>query len=268
MKNWKILATFSLAGALSFACSSDDESGTNGDGDGDGDAGSGGTVLSTGGAPGTGGIPGTGGLVGVGGNIVNTGGALTTGGTAMGGAAFGGMGGDGTTVPTVGCDGCAILHVPFSTATTGTDVEVDLTEAGLADMSSTVVTVRVRVVMEGNAGGFQVFVKNGEPDYQSHYSAWTNFADATTDFVEVSLDLGAIADPEGTFSKSSVRYIGINAAAGEAWDGAVFDDVYLFIDSITFSDGSVADLTFDSSADGIAINIYNSPIDGSAVYFE
>ncbi len=135
-------------------------------------------------------------------------------------------------------------------------------------MSSTVVTVRVRVVMEGNAGGFQLYAKNGEPGYGSYYYGWTNFTDATDDFVDVTMDLGAIPDPEGSFSKAAVRFIGINATTGAAWDGAVYGDVYLFIDSITFSDGSVADLTFDTNSDGIAINIYNSPVEGSELLHE
>lgn len=270
-------------GAVAFApaCSSDD---TTGDGDGTFD-GSGG-VVSSGGTPSggdgdgdTGGTPPTGDGDGDTGGMPGDGDG-DTGGAEMGGmgGGLGGMGGGGSTLPTVGCNGCAIFHVPFPDAWDtdenpygiGTDFEINLGDASTADLSATTLTVRLQVVMEGNAGGVQFYVKNGDPQgYASKYSGWNNLTDATSDFIEISIDLSGEADPNGdSFSKSAVQFIGVNVATGSPWDGAIFDDVYVFIDSITFSDGALTDMTFDTDSQGIAVNEWNSPIAGSAIFHE
>jgi hypothetical protein len=82
------------------------------------------------------------------------------------------------------------------------------------------------------------------------------------------LDLDSYDDSGVPFDKSVVRWLGINVSAGGAWEGAIWTDTYVYIDSVTFSDAATANVGFDSGVDGLAVNIYNSPVEGSTATHE
>jgi hypothetical protein len=221
-----------------------------------GTATNGGTTSTGGAAPANGGAPGS-----TGGTVTTDGGTTATGGTGA----------------TVSCPGCAALYVPLAAASTGADFEKDYTLATPANLSNSIITVHLQVVTAGNAGGLQLYAKNqlgaGTTDdpsaWPSQYGGWANFTAATT-FVDVILDLSTVAaapvpNTDKVFDKSLVRWIGINVTAGDAWSGANWQPVTVYVDSITFSDGATPDLTFDTTVEGFAVNTYNSPVTGSTV---
>jgi|GEM_PF-2779145 len=256
------------------------------------------TATKTGGAPSTGGTSATGGVTSSG--TPKTGGAPSTGGTtsvvtgtggaatggvssttsaAVGGAGVGGITSAGGSTTTGGstsdagpsdaganCDGCLTLFVPLAAEKTGTDFETDFGALTLEDLSMSVVTARVYVEASGNAGGLRLYAKN-DTTYESKYSNWTNLADLAGDWHEISLDLAAtdfVPDGGTGFDKTKVRWIGLTISAGDTFTGAVFGDVTVYVDWVTFSDGAHADFMFDANAvEGFAINKYNSPIAGS-----
>lgn len=266
MKKWTWMTGTVVAAAVAMSapgCKSDE---TNGDGDGDLPGDGDGDVN-----PGSGGVgPGAGG--GMSGGAPGTGGDDGSGGDGLGGDGLGGMGG-GLNIPDVDCSGCAILYAPLSMANTQTDFEIDFGDGTEIDMSNTIVTVRLQVVTTGNAGGLQVYAKNDDdtdPGYPAEYNGWTNLTDLTGDFVEVTLDLSALDDSGIAFDKAEVRWIGINVNAGGEWDMGVpmWEDTFVFVDSITYSDGATSDATFTSDKEGLAVNEYNMPVANSDVFHQ
>ncbi len=257
------IGALTFAGLLGTACGGDgDDDGTGGTGgEGTGGEGTGGDGTGGDGTGGDGtGGDGTGGD-GTGGD--GTGG-MGTGGTGgmggMGGAmATGGMGG---MAPVAPCSGCVELFVPLTAADEGTVFEIDL--GSEVDMSGTEVAFNVQVITDGNAGGLQQVPKNA--DYTSVYTGWTNFTDAEGSFIDVSVDVGA-QDGDGGFDASAVQFVGLEVSAGEDWDGAMWGDTYVYVDSITFSDGSTADLDFSSDAGGMYVNEGASFVEGSTVTY-
>jgi hypothetical protein len=262
----KVVGLWSMIGLSAVVvsgCSSESSTAPVGAGDTGGTVTTGGTTSTGGGAPATGGTPGS------------TGGTGTTdgGSSGMGGTAATG----GTGSATVSCPGCAALYVPLAAASTGTDFEKDYGLATPANLSNAIITVRLQVVTAGNAGGLQLFAKNqlgaGTTDdpnaWPAQYGGWTNFTAATA-FVEVTLDLSTVAaapvpNTGKAFDKSLVRWIGINVSAGDAWTGANWQPVTIYVDSITFSDGATPNLTFDTTVEGFVVNTYNNAVAGSTV---
>lgn len=257
------IGALTLAGLLGIACG--------GGGDDDGSGGTGGTTGGSGNTGGTTGGNGNTGGATTGGNG-NTGGATTGGnGNTGGDGGLGGEGGEGGMG--TGPSGFAVLFVPLTTENTGTDFQINFGAGTELDLSDTVVTFRMRIESDGNAGGIQVYATNGEDwGYASNYQSWTNFGDAE-DFVDVTLDLASLADNPGggmagasgwdTFDKSAVQWLGVNVYAGDTFSGATWGDTTIYLDSITFSDGAADDITFDADLEGMAVNIYNSPIAGA-----
>jgi hypothetical protein len=261
------LGLFSVAALVAAACSpapAGDDSGTGGEGASDtGGKGSGGKATGGNGSGGkaTGGN-GTGGVVADGGS--DQGG---TAGALPGGAGPGGQGGEvgtGGAQATAYCSGCLELFVPLAAEKTGTDFETDY-GTGLVDVTGDTITARVHVVTNGNAGGIQVYAKNGEAQgYAGAYGPWNNLGDAKNGFVDISISPESVTDG---FDATQVRWIGVTIQAGDSWDGAVWDDTTVYLDSISFANGSAPDITFGASAEGFKINNYNNPLVGSELTY-
>jgi len=223
---------------------------------GTGGAGTGG--AGTGGA-GTGGAgTGGGGTGGAGTGGAGTGGA-GTGGAGTGGAGTGGAGTGGSTA----CPGCAVLFVPFETTNEQTEFEISF--GGPVDFTDTTVVARVQVELEGDMGGIRLYVKEVDGDYTSVYTDWTNFTDATADFVELTItpaDLAAETDIDPT----QIQWVGINMHSGGV--AGTFGDTYAYIDSITFDTTTPADFTFDDDQEGMGLNGGITNVSGSDVSWE
>jgi len=247
--------------------------GGNGDGDGDGE-GTGGSYTATGGngngsggdqtgdgdGDGTGGEEsgdgdGEGGLGGLGG------GPGDGDGDGSGGDGTGGDGGG----DEVECeDGCALLTVPFTAFNTKTPFFIQYTPD--IDLTNAVVTARVFVEMEGNSGGIQLFAQNGGPNYSDKYHGWSDFYTLTSDWVDLTLDLSAIADPDSNgFSKSQVVWIGFNLAVTDSWgSAATVGTVKVYVEDITFTAGA-DDVTFATDLEGLQVNPFVTTVPGSSV---
>jgi len=240
--------------------------------------------VSTGGAP-AGGVSSTstaktGGATSVGGAGTSTGtgtGGVGTGGiasTSTGGTTTNSSGvGGGSSVTDAGPVGLD-LFVPLIAENTGTDFEVDYggsSGSASIDMSDTIITAKVCVETDNTAGTVRLYAKTGAPGYVSVYSDWDagKFDTFTSGCHDITLDLSATAAADAStavFDKSKVRFIGFAVANGGTFSGAVFGNVTVTVETITFSDGARADYTFnDSSAQGFAINANNAPVAGSKI---
>lgn len=261
-----------------------------------------GTKVNTGGASTTGGVPatGTGGASSTGTGTKPTGGATSTstvgqggvtgGGTTSGGgtrtggtSAVGGTISTTTTAPV--CDASADggppcgggfmkLYVPLATADTQTEFEEDYGTSTTIDLTNGVVTAHVYVDTEATAGGLRLYAKNDDvTNYATVYSDWANLSDLNGKWTDIQLNAAALpkgptVPVEGTFDKSIVRWVGLNVAAGAAWDGGVFDTVTVYVDWIKFTPASpyiTDDMNFTTGLEGFAINTNNSPVTGSTV---
>jgi hypothetical protein len=282
-----VLAT-SLGAALN-GCGSDDDTtgGSGGHSAKGGRAGRGGTSgtsgtsgrggsVSTGGSVATGGTGGSfAGTGGTGGSVSTTGGSggLATGGTAgggtSGGTSLGGMAGNVASAGAGGTGGAPsycyeALYAPIAMENDQVDFEVDYGDAGAVDLSATTLSVRLRAETAGNAGGVQVYVKNGTAqNFAAAYLGWNNLTDLTN-FTTLTYDLSTATGGTG-FDINAIRYVGINVNAGSTFDGASFQPATIYVDSITFSDGASADLNFNDGVNLLAVNKYNNPVAGSAV---
>jgi hypothetical protein len=257
-----------LLSALAFSACSDDE-------DGGPAAGSGG-VAGTGGGAGTGGAAG-GGAGGTGGGVSGSGGA---GGTGQQGAA---------------CTGCVRLDVPFTAELQSANYQFNLPAP--VDFSNTVVTVRYRVnSFAGNAGGLQLYVQNGAPDFPSYgFEFYQPIGAPSTTFQTITLDLnnvaapvdgdagvpdaggGGAADaggdagpglfvPTNGFNKTAVSIIGFQVTSGGTFAGATFATAQIDVDSITFAPAGVTpDRTFATEADATAFTGVGTPL-GTKTY--
>jgi len=232
-----------------------------------------GGTSSAGGTTSTSTSPGVGGVTG--------GGTTSGGGTHTGGTATGGI--PATTAPTTtpcdasadagpGCGGGYLkLYVPLAAANTGTDFEVDYGTSTTIDLANGTVTARVWVDAAGNAGGLRMYAKNDSvTNYATHYSTWANLADLDGKWTDIKIDAstitaGPVPPVNGTFDKSIVRWIGFNIAAGDAFDGGVFEPVTVYVDSVKFVPVTISDdINFTTSVEGFAVNTYNSPVASSA----
>lgn len=264
------LGAFGLLGALAFsACSSDED-----DGPAAGSGGVAGSGAGNGGAAGGG----SGGAAGGGaGGVSGSGGA---GGTEQQGAA---------------CTGCVRLDVPFTAELQTANYQFTL--AAPVDFSTTVVTVRFRVnSFAGNAGGLQLYVQNGAPDYPAYgFELYRNIGAASTDFQTITLDLNTVAAPvdgdagvpdaggvvvadaggdagpglfvpTNGFNKTAVSIIGFQVTSGGTFTGATFGTAQIDIDSITFTPAGVTpDRTFATEADATAFAGVGTPL-GTKTY--
>jgi hypothetical protein len=268
------LGLFSAAALVAAACSpapAGDDSGTGGEGASDSGGSSSGGKAS-GGSKATGGNKATGGK-GSGGTAAGgadaVGGSVDMGGTA--GATMGGQGGDagtgGSATVEPACTGCLQIFVPLAAAGDKADAETDY-GTNLFDITGETITARVYVETTGNAGGIQVYAKDGgAQSYAGSYGAWTNLGSATSGFVDVVLDTANPSFQNDGFDPTAIRYIGVTIQAGNSWDGAVWAETTIYVDSISFTNGSAADITFDASNEGFRINPYTQPVDGSTVTY-
>ncbi len=259
------------------------------------------STAKTGGAPGTGGAATTAATGGTApasttstghtggasaGGTSSTGTGTGTGVGGVGGTSVGGVGGVGGTTTTGGtsnvdagdagftCNGCLKLFMPLSDANAETDsgqsvresVEIDVGASTLVDLSSTVITAHIYVDYAGNAGGISIYAKDGaDNSYAQQATAYTNL-DSVTGWHDFTLDLASLAADAGTFDKSKIRYVGFNVNAGSSFTTAIWEHVTVYVDSITFTDNAHANYTFDTSVEGFAVNIYDTPtLDGSTV---
>lgn len=247
-----------LVVGATVACGSDDD---DDDSAGTGATSSGGSSSGgarTGGRPGSGGAgnsTSSGGSQASGGNTGDAGSStVQTGGTSAGGSqASGGTGGSttpdggaGGVGPDAECRTVAGLFVPLNVNNTAQQFTIDLGEP--VDLSSTSVSITLRVETEGNpsASGIQVLLKDASyaTDYLSATetgSGWLNLADAA-DWVTLTYDASTAGVAE------NARFLGIQVTAGDEWDGATWGDTTVWVDSITFSDGAAPDLDFETSA--------------------
>ncbi|MBN2193402.1 MAG: hypothetical protein JW751_11355, partial [Polyangiaceae bacterium] len=266
----------------------DDDSQTGGTGSGGAPTGG---VRTTGGAQTTGGVQTTGGAQTTGGTgaattggtgAATTGGtgAATTGGTGAattggtGAATTGGAGGTGGGAPLEYC--YASLFAPLAEELTGTDFQIDFGASSLVDLSATTMAVTLRADTAGNAGGIQVFVKNGADqewaaaylvaaeDSRDEPMAWWNITDLE-DWTTLTYDLSTATGGDG-FDMTEVRYVGINVATGDPWPDGTHEwgDTTVYVDSITFSTDLPADIEFNADTGGFEVGDFQ-PIDGSVV---
>lgn len=88
------------------------------------------------------------------------------------------------------CSGCAVLFTPLEAVSTATEFEINYGDDNAMDLSNTILTYRFHVETEGNAGGILLYAKNGSrQSYRAVYRTWTNFSDASSGFIEATLDL-------------------------------------------------------------------------------
>jgi hypothetical protein len=279
-----VVLAVSLGAALNGCGSDDDESGASGGHSAKGGgAGRGGTSgrggSATGGSGVTGGSGATGGTggsfagtTGSGGSVTSGGsGGVATGGTAGAGASSGAtaLGGMAGSVALGGAGGAPSycyesLYAPIAMENDQVDFEVDYGDAATVDLSATTLSVRLRAETAGNAGGLQVYVKNGSAqNYAVAYFGWNDLTALNT-FTTLTYDVSTASGSAG-FDPTAIRYVGVNVNAGSTWDGANFQPATIYVDSITFSDGASADLNFNDGVKVLGVNQYNSPVAGSAV---
>lgn len=249
-------------GSSDGGSSSGGQAATGGKPGSDGGSSSGGSEATTGGDTSTGGKAPSGGSPGSGGM-----GGVSSGGTASDGGSAGemGFGGEGGAPPEPWvCGGCLKLFVPLRTSGTGTNFQVGLSAD--TDMTDEVISYEIKVESEGS-GGFYQFYATNPVNYASYYSGWTPISTAS-DFIEATFDLSSLTDPIEFFGqdfyKSKVRWFGIDITGGNSADNTL-GDTTMYVDSITFADGTVEDFDFATSVSGFSINTGNSPLAGSTV---
>jgi hypothetical protein len=273
MRSIVALGVVSLAVAAGLVACGDDSSDDRPSLGGSGGT-SGGSGGRAGGGAGGGGAGGTGG-----GN----------GGTSSGGGGAGGGGGAAPALAT--CTGCVELIVPVTgpndnggTTNLNDQVGYQITfPAPGVDFSDGVVTWRIAAV-EPNANFFiNLYAQNGAPGYAGIFPVYTALAPAqfaANTFVDVTLDISAYAsiagdagtepppaadagdaggpiDP-GNFNKAAVEAIGIQVGATGALTGNAI--VRVAVDSINITGVTgQANRTFTTTAEGLAINMYQVP---------
>ncbi|HTQ05278.1 MAG TPA: carbohydrate binding domain-containing protein [Polyangiaceae bacterium] len=239
--------------------------GASGHGGGAGGTGGSAGASATGGGAGTnatgGAGLGAGGSAGISGSAgVGTGGTVAQGGTAgtttgMGGAPMGGMGG----MPSYCYES---LYVPLAMENDQADFEIDYGDSTPVNLSATTLSVRLRAETTGNAGGLQVYVKDGSAqNYAVAYLGWNNLTDLSS-FTTLTYDLSQATGGTG-FDPTVIRYVGINVTAGSTFDGATWAPATVYVDSITFSDGATPNLDFNDGVVKLNVNQYNSPVTGA-----
>lgn len=192
------------------------------------------------------------------------------------------------------CTGCASLLTPQAAAGDQTDFEINWGDAGLVDLSNTIVTIRAKVVT-GTNGAIQGYAKNGAGQgFDGLFAGYTLYA-AANDFVDVVIDMtdcilpvivpdadagvadaGAPVDAVdadaavratacGTngFDAREVQFIGLQVLTAGT-DGP-FEDATVYVDSITFSTAAPAAIEFTNDVEGLAVNTFTSPSEGSTV---
>jgi hypothetical protein len=197
---------------------------------------------------------------GTGGSTTATGGASTAGTTGTGGAA-------------AGCsDGCAELKVPFTAYKSAQAFEIYL--AAPTDLSTGVVTVKLRTTA-GKAGGIQVALKNGAPDYAWGQTKWLGISETVkADWTTITLDASAPGEMGTTaFDKTKVTIIAIQIAAGDPWysdtamtmvdQTALINPTVVQVDEITVAGATgVGPYTFTANVTDLNVGTY-MPVTGA-----
>jgi hypothetical protein len=146
------------------------------------------------------------------------------------------------------CTGCARFDVPLSASDQLGSFELSLPEP--VDMTGTTVTWRLKAVgFSGTSGRVGPFLRDAQGSEEclswaelSRVAAWTNVTCALPERVPGGAD-EALAS--GGFDRAHVDTIGVRIDAGDV-ASAVYDAALVYLDSITFSDGASADITFDT----------------------
>ncbi|MFZ5893917.1 MAG: hypothetical protein ACOY0T_22840 [Myxococcota bacterium] len=144
--------------------------------------------------------------------------------TANGGATTsnGGTTGSGGAVPTAGSTsmpcptGCAQLSVPFTAYKAAQQFEIYFADP--VDLTTATINVKLRKVA-GKAGGVQIIVKDGAPDYQWAQGAWNGINDLTSEFVEKTFVVASPAstDQNHVFDPTKVKVLTVQLNAGDPW---------------------------------------------------
>lgn len=291
MRRLMTLGLISIGAACTVACGDDAPSfpgnggsaGTNGNA---GNAGNGG--MPNGGNGGNAGTPNG----GTGGNAGSPNGG--TGGGTSGAGGDGGSAGDDGDGPDAGdggggppCNGCVELRVPVTGPNQDTLFQFFL--AAPLDMSSAVITYRVRALTLGNQLAATPFAQDA--DFGGFASAGFinldvgNGFTSTDVFVDIVHDLSAVppadiigasdagADGGGgapdpaDFDKSQVRQFGLIVSTGGAFTGT--ETITVLLDSVTFEgvDALVRpDVLFTADAEGFGINGFQPQPDSEVIH--
>jgi hypothetical protein len=149
------------------------------------------------------------------------------------------------------CPGCAELSVPF--ANYGWTQSFEIYLAAPADLNGATVEARVRKV-SANAGGVQLFAKNGAPNYEYVGGPWWNFSDLSTGWQLLSLEVDDTTNVrEAGFDPSAVVILQIMLGSGEAADGPLTNPSVIEIDHVSVAGASVPAWTFDSNASALEV---------------
>jgi hypothetical protein len=155
--------------------------------------------------------------------------------------------------------GCAVLSAPIAVAGDKADFMIEFGESDLKDVSASVITFHV-YVFAGSGGALQTFVRNGSTNnyltaFQTHdlasLSGWT----------DLTVDVAALTD--STLDKTQIEAFGLQILANGT--GPWTTPTVVYVDSITISNGAAGPWEFTTSAQPMAVNTYNSPVDGSLV---
>lgn len=147
----------------------------------------------------------------------NGGSASATGGASTGTGGAAAAGASSLPCPTGPCPtGCAQLSVPFTAYKAAQQFEIYFADA--VDLSAATINVKLRKVA-GKAGGVQVVVKDGSPDYQWAQGEWIGISDLTSDFATKSFIVAspASSDQNHVFDPTKVKVVTIQVNAGDPW---------------------------------------------------
>jgi hypothetical protein len=242
----------------------------------------GGTSGTTGGSSGTtGGAGGTGGATveaGAGG-AVPVAGSTNEGGSTNGGGGVQGTGGS-TAGPEAGagganpCSGYVKLFAAFEAKGDAVELPLSLGETPV-DLSATAIVVHLKV-LEPNAGGMQVFAKNGEAlDYKGWYGGWTELV-ASPDWQDLTLNLADV-EPAGAggaggagaaavFDKSQVMTAGLQVTTGDRSPFA--GGTTILVDSVTFSDHPELNVDFAAEDPNLTVSDCGTICETSSVTWQ
>ncbi len=233
--------------------------------------GTGGTTAGTGGTtPGTAGANegGMGGTSEGGSGGVSEGGVGGVGEGGTGGVAEGGMGGvpaegeggaggsDGGGPVFTNClDGCASLYAPFTD-----DAEqqyFQITFDGGADLSGSIVSFKIRARDYTGTGGYVNTTAHDGTNFFGSPGGNAKGLTAISDWTVITLDLAAAAEP---FDATIVNNISLQI-------GGTAVPVRLEVDEVTFSDGALDPILFETDGSPFEASQYN-PVPGSIVEWQ
>jgi hypothetical protein len=199
-------------------------------------------------------------------NVAGSGGAPGTTGGAQGAEA--GAGGAGA------CSGYVSLLVAFEAQGDVVELPISLGEAPV-DLSATAVAIHLKV-LEPNAGGMQVFAKNGEAlQYKSVYAGWTELV-ASPEWQDLTLNLAEVpavgtggaggASSQPVFDKSQVATVGLQVTTGDATPFS--GGATILLDAVTFSDHPELNVDFTAQDENLKVSACGTVCDNSSVTWQ